>query len=380
MRRCRQSLSCRPIPNLFSGPPVARPVPLFAGKLLLADSAVEGYLEAEGGKVVDWGEGAPPRKPDATGWIVPAPVNAHTHVADAFLRDRPGKPTTVAELVGPGGWKQRHLAQATAEQVRAGVARYAGEMAAVGVSRFLDFREGGLAGVRLLRAMAADLPTQPVILGRPATNTFDEAEAKAILAEADGIGLSALRDFADPADAEAWAEACHRARKPFALHVSEAKREDMEAVLALEPAFLVHAVQATKADLEAVADADVPVVVCPRSNAYYGHKTPLDRMADAGVTVCVGTDNGMLQDGDLLAELALLRAWFPRTPVEALLRKATWNGRALAGLPPALPPRVGKSLDVVVLPESPLPAMASGRPILAPVAAPHQPPTDGEAA
>ena len=354
-------------------------MPLFAGKLLLADSAVEGYLEVQGGKVVDWGDGRAPRKPDATGWIVPAPVNAHTHVVDSFLRDRPGKPTTVAELVGPGGWKQRNLAHTTADEVRAGVERYTGEMAAIGVPRFLDFREGGLDGVRLLRSMAADLPAQPVILGRPAANTFDDAEAKALLAEADGIGLSALRDFADPGDAEAWAEACHRTRKPFALHASEAKREDMEAILALEPTFLVHATQATKADLEAVADADVPVVVCPRSNAYYGHKTPLDRMAAAGVTVCVGTDNGMLQDGNLLAELALLRAWFPQTQVEALLRKATWNGRALAGLHSALPPRKGQPLDVVVLPEAPLPAPPAVRPTLAPMAVPRKP-TDGEAA
>lgn len=366
-------------PNLFTLPSVARGVPLFAGKLLLADSAVEGYLEAEGGTVVDWGEGPPPRKPDAQGWIVPAPVNAHTHVVDAFLRDRPGKPTTVAELVGPGGWKQRNLANASVDQVRAGVERYAGEMAAVGVARFIDFREGGLAGVRLLRSMTADLPVQATILGRPATNTFDDTEAKALLAEADGIGLSALRDFDDPGDAEAWAEACHRARKPFALHVSEAKREDMHAVLALAPTFLVHAAQATKADLEAVADADVPIVVCPRSNAYYGHKTPLDRMAAAGVTVCVGTDNGMLQDGDLLAELSLLRAWFPHMQLEALLRKATWNGRALAGLPPALPPRKGRPLDVVVLPEQPLPASPSVRPTMVPLPAPRAP-TDGEAA
>jgi cytosine/adenosine deaminase-related metal-dependent hydrolase len=346
---------------------VARDVPLFAGWLLLADAAVEGYLEVEGGKVADWGEGAPPRRPDARGWIVPAPVNAHTHVADACLRDRPGKPSTVAELVGPGGWKQRNLAQATPDDLRAGIARYVGEMAALGTARFLDFREGGLPGVRLLKSLAADLPVQPVVLGRPLANgTFDDAEAKALLDEADGIGLSAMRDFADRGDVEAWAEACHRRRKPFALHVSEAKREDMEAVLALEPTFLVHATQATKADLEAVADADVPVVICPRSNAYYGHKSPLDRMAAAGVTVAVGTDNGMLQDGDLLAELALLRAWFPHVQAEALLRKATWNARAVAGLPPALPPKRGASLDVVVLPDPPLPGPPSTRPVLAP--------------
>ncbi|MHB1262631.1 MAG: amidohydrolase family protein [Thermoplasmatota archaeon] len=353
-------------------------MPLFAGKLLLADAVVEGYLEAEGGRVVDWGEGAPPRRADATGWIVPAPVNAHTHVADACLRDVPGKPGTVAELVGPGGWKQRHLAQATPAAMRAGVERYAGEMAAVGVSRFLDFREGGLTGVRLLRSFAADLPVEPVLFGRPTSNTFDDDEAKALLAEVDGIGLSALRDFKDPAHAEAWAEACHRARKPFALHFSEAKREDVDAVLALEPTFLVHGTQATKADLESVADADVPIVVCPRSNAHYGHKTPLDRMLAAGVTLAVGTDNGMLHDGNLLAELGLLKAWFPQVPVETLLRKATWNGRALAGLGPALPPKRGRPLDVVVLPDSPLPMPRRTRPALAPATAPPTP--DGEEA
>jgi cytosine/adenosine deaminase-related metal-dependent hydrolase len=293
---------------------------------------------------------------------VPAPVNAHTHVADACLRGRLGMPTTVAELVGPGGWKQQHLAVATPKEIGAGIQRYTGEMAALGTSRFLDFREGGLTGVRLLRGLAGDLPVQPTIFGRPAKNTFDDVEAKALLAEADGIGLSALRDFEDPADAEAWADACRKARKPFALHASEARREDMEAVLALEPSFLVHGTQATRADLAAVADAGVSVVICPRSNAHYGMKSPLDRLVEAGVSVAVGTDNGMLQDGDLLAELALLKAWFPKVGDEALLRMATWNGRALAGLPAALPPKRGAPLDAVVLPDRPLASVPSTRP------------------
>lgn len=346
----------------LSGPWVGAPVPLVAGRLLLADSAVEGWVEAEGGRVVDWGEGPAPRKPDATGWVVPAPVNAHTHVADAFLRDRPGKPATVAELVGPGGWKHRHLAEASAEQLAEGIRRYAGEMAALGTSAFIDFREGGLAGVRLLRGLAADLPVAPRVFGRPQRLGYDDAEARALLAEADGVGLSALRDFPDPRDAESWADACRRARKPLALHVSEWRREGMEAVLALQPRFLVHATQATKADLEAVADAGVTVVVCPRSNAHYGMKSPLDRLLAAGVDVAVGTDNGMLQDGDLLAELGLLHGWHPEVPVEELLRMATVHGRALAGLPAGLPPKKGEPLDVVVLPDRPFAAPASLKP------------------
>lgn len=326
---------------------------MFAGRILLAKATVDGWIETDGARVVGWGEGEPPSRPDASGWIVPAPVNAHTHVADAFLRDRPGKPATVPELVGPGGWKQRHLATASPGEMAEGIRRYVGEMAAIGTSRFLDFREGGLAGVRFLRGMAGDLPVQPVILGRPTTNAFDERQAAELLAEADGIGLSAMRDFAKAADVESWAEACHDAGKPFALHVSEAKREDIEAVLALEPAFLIHATQATRADLDAIADAGVTVIACPRSNAYYGIKVPLDRMRDAGVQVAVGTDNGMLHDGDLLIELALLSAEWPHVPMDELLRMVTWTPRAIAGLPAALPPRKGQPLDVVVLPELP---------------------------
>lgn len=338
-------------------------MPLFAGRLLLGDSAVEGWLEADGGKVLDWGEGASPRKPDGKGWICPAPVNAHTHAADAFLRDLPGKPDTVADLVGPGGWKHRNLAHAQADAMRTGIERYVAEMAALGTSRFIDFREGGLGGVVFLRSLAEDLPVQPIIMGRPASNTtFDDNEAFRLVQDADGIGLSALRDFERRGDAEAWADLCHKHRKPFALHASEAKHEDIHAVLALEPDFIVHCTQATKADLHAIADQGASIVVCPRSNAHYGMKTPLDAMLAAGCSVAVGTDNGMLNDGNLLAELALLHGWFPKVTVEALLRMATWNGRALAHLPPPLPPKKGRAMELVVLPDVPFQASGAGKP------------------
>src|SRR5204862_204046 len=96
----------------------------------------------------------------------------------------------------------------------------------------------------------------------------------------------------------------------------------IDAILALEPAFLVHCVQATPSDLNAIADAGVPVVVCPRSNAHYGLKTPVDRMRAAGVALAVGSDNGMLGDGNVLADLALLHGWFaPHATVAAWLAR-----------------------------------------------------------
>ena len=342
-------------------PPLGRRVPLVAGKLLYDLEVREGWLLVEDGLVTDLGEGAPPSKPDATGWVVPAPVNAHTHVADACLRAKPGKPSTVAELVGPNGWKQRELALAAHDDLRQGVIRYVDEMAALGTTRFIDFRETGLAGVTFLRSLEPDLAVRPFIMGRPTGFTFHDTEAAGLLREADGIGLSALRDFPDPRAAEAWAEAAHKAGKPLALHASEAKAEDLEDVLALEPSFLVHCTQASDDEMDLLGDEGITVVVCPRSNAHYRMKTPLDRLREAGVVVAVGTDNGMINDGDLLAELSLLQQWFPDVPLESLLRMATIHGRALVDLP-GLPTRKGKPADLIVLPDQPLRRGAGHKP------------------
>ncbi len=338
--------------------------PLFAGTILLDDHHTQGWLDIQDGRVADWDEDEPPRRPDATGWIVPQPVNAHTHVADAFLRDHRPKGASVAELVGPKGWKHRQLAAATPQQLEQGITSHNDEMAAIGTSHFIDFREGGLPGTQLLKQLAPELPTAPVVMGRPATNTFNDAEARALLATADGIGLSGVRDFERRDDIEAWAEACHRARKPFAIHVSEDRRDDIDFVLSLEPAFVVHMVHGKRSDFEQLAGEKVPVVVCPRSNRFFDLKPPIPLMIDEGVTVAVGTDNGMLADGNLLAELGQIKAWYPRIPLEDLLRMATWNGRSLLGLPAPSPPKRNTVPELVVLPADPLPRPASTKPPL----------------
>lgn len=349
-------------------------VTYFAGKVLLrrddqgsAEGGVdEGYLALQAGRVVDYGLGECPERPAARGWIVPAPVNAHTHVADTFLRDVPGKPAALPELVGPGGWKATRLAQASPDTMAAGVHRIAEEMAAVGTSLFIDFREQGVPGATFLHALGPELAVEPCILGRPrdAAAPFDPDEATQLLEVAAGLGLSALRDFPDPGVAIDWVEAARRARRAVALHASEGVREDIDAILALEPDLLVHTTRATPGDWEETAQAGVPVAVCPRSNARFGLRPNVPGMLAAGLTVAVGTDNGMLGDGNILAELAQLRAWHPRLPLATLLRLATWNGREAASavgrsLPLAWPPKRGGAPDLLVLPEDPLPATFS---------------------
>jgi cytosine/adenosine deaminase-related metal-dependent hydrolase len=200
--------------------------------------------------------------------------------------------------------------------------------------------------------LQGDLEVEPFILGHPRAFDFEDEEARQLVKEADGIALSAVRDFGRQGDVEAWADAARAARKPFALHASECYVEELEDLLRYDPAFLVHCTMASKASLNDVADADVPVVVCPRSNAYFGMKTPLDRMLSVGLRVMVGTDNGMVADGDLLQELSLLKAWYPQVATADLLRMATVNPRRFFRQAVRVP-KAGEALDHIVLPMQP---------------------------
>lgn len=323
--------------------------------MLLHDEVVDVWVELDGAKVVDWGEGK--AESELEGWIVPPFVNAHTHVADSFLLERQ-KPATVAELVGPGGWKHQQLALASEDELEDGIFSRTDEMGKVGTSHFIDFREGGLAGVRKLRGMADELRCEPVIFGREETG---ETDWTVLAAEADGIGLSGLQDHKQSILDDAR-DAARKASKPFAIHASEDKRDDIDAIIALDPAFVVHMCQGTNSDFNALADAQIPVVVCPRSNRYFGLPTPVKAMLAAGVTVALGTDNGMLADGDIRKELAILHS--AGIKEDSLLRMATHSGRFILDLPGCLPPRKGAILEAVLLPFPAIPAGPSSRPKL----------------
>jgi cytosine/adenosine deaminase-related metal-dependent hydrolase len=243
------------------------------------------------------------RRPDAEakGLVLPAFVNAHTHVGDAFIREE--LRGTLEDLVAPPhGLKHRRLAAATDGEVLAGMAWALDTMAQSGVGTFWDFREGGVAGLRLLLQGARGGGPRPVPLGRPLHLRYDRDEVDALLAKAQGIGVSSLLDW-EPSELAKVAKHVKDRGKVFALHCSEGVREDIDPVLDLRPDFLVHMVAATTADLERCRDADVPVVVCPRSNAFFGRLPDLPAMVRTGVRVFLGTDNGMLVRPSMLEEI-----------------------------------------------------------------------------
>ncbi|MEK6988017.1 MAG: amidohydrolase family protein [Candidatus Thermoplasmatota archaeon] len=171
-----------------------------------------------------------------------------------------------------------------------------------------------------------------------------------ILRASDGIAVSSYIDW-PAAELEKLAADVRREGKIFALHCSERVREDIDEVLDLKPAFLVHMVQATDADLERCADADVPIVVCPRSNAFFGMTPDIPRMLRAGVELRLGTDNAMINGPSMINEIEFayriarlkgeVRA---KEIVEMALR-----GRRLCDPESACAVRVGERADLIVL-------------------------------
>jgi cytosine/adenosine deaminase-related metal-dependent hydrolase len=91
---------------------------------------------------------------------------------------------------------------------------------------------------------------------------------------------------------------------------------------------VVHGVQFTADDLARVREAGSPLVACPRSNVYVGvGSPPLDSFYAAGVPVAFGTDSlASVEDLNMFAELAEARRIAPGVSARSLLRSATLTG------------------------------------------------------
>ena len=279
---------------------------LVEGAILDAEGARPAYVRFREGRVVETGtpgtDSTRGRVRRVRGIVVPAPVNAHTHLGDAVsVREPPaGSVSTLVEP--PHGYKFRLLAETTSEEKVAAMRAALRRMVREGTGATVDFREEGRPGVELLRRAARGLSIEVRILGRPLGRPVEPGELESLLAVSDGVGLSSARDE-DRSTREAVASACRRSGKRFALHASEAVREPPSDYLDPRPDLLVHLAQARPDDLEAVRDAEVAVAVCPRSNALFGRQPDLATMERLGVRLLLGTDNAMFHAPSIWREL-----------------------------------------------------------------------------
>jgi cytosine/adenosine deaminase-related metal-dependent hydrolase len=303
------------------------------GEILTKDGLITGYLGFEQGRQLEGvRKGSPPEKPVAKGLILPTCINAHTHLGDSFIRFKHLKlPCNVKDLVAPPiGLKHRLLKEASEQEILEGIRRSLGEITASGTSCFCDFRESGLIGIFQIKKAMKNCDIDSVVLSRPSQMIYEKEELDKLLQNSDGIGLSCISDW-ELSEIEKIAKHVRKKKKLFALHASEVVREDIDQILDLHPNVLVHMITATNADLDRVNDANIPIVVCPRSYMFFRLKNNLKLMKKRGIPILLGTDNAMINTPDVIQEVqALLKTGL--FSLEELLTNITYTPRKALNL------------------------------------------------
>ncbi len=250
--------------------------------------------------------------------ILPAFVNAHTHLGDSVAKEAAVGLSLEDAVAPPDSLKHRRLAAADRSELVTAMRRTLRFLHRTGTTTCLDFRESGVAGARALREAARPVAVDPFIFG-----SGDEA----VLEVADGYGASGANDD----DFTAERAAARERGVPFAIHAGEPDATDIHPALDLDPDLLVHMVHAEGEHLERVADQSVPVAVCPRANEVLGVGRPPVRDLLDHTTVALGTDNVMLNPPAMFREMAWTAKQFDVTARE-VLRMATVNGADVVGL------------------------------------------------
>jgi len=284
---------------------------------------VDGYLVIRNGVIEGIAEGAAPRRGVDLkhGFILPPFVNAHTHLADSAIKELYlGK--SQPEVVGPSGAKFRAYSKPLKVVIDA-MRTTLLDMLHTGTLAHCDFREGGIAGVRLLKR--ASLPhIQSFVLGCP----NGETEVRKLLDVSDGIGIPSF-DYLKPAALARASRLARSSGKLFAIHaaetldaqrgsITETGETEIQRALDLSSSFIVHATWSTEDDLKLLKRARVPIVLCPRANSLLGVGVPpLNKILELGVPFYLGTDNVTVCQPDMFEELAFTWACLRRYATKA---------------------------------------------------------------
>jgi cytosine/adenosine deaminase-related metal-dependent hydrolase len=306
--------------------------------------------------------------------VLPALVNAHTHLELSWMRGRIPETgdfsrwiRTIIELkdeaMGRGDEVARAIDDAIREARTFGTALVGDITNTLATSRPL--REHGMAGIVFYELLG--------FRSEDARGLMDEAVAR-VASETSSDGLrhtlaphapysvspalfSLLRDFLqqDPSSRSSVHLGESRAEIEFLADGTGPWRTGLERMGKWDPSWVhphcgpveyldrmgflgervlvVHGVQFGEVELKRLATAGATLVTCPRGNIRTGAGVPpIDEFFDSGVRVAVGTDSlASVPDLNLFAELAELRRLAPALAPRSLLESVTINGARALG-------------------------------------------------
>lgn len=283
--------------------------PVFENIVVDDGLIVEIAKDASEGKIID-----------AQGQIVcPTFLNAHMHIGDSIIKDQ-GYGLSLDEMVKPpNGIKHVALANSSDDSLIDAMRNSLIDMINSGISHFIDYREGGIKGIKLLKKAAKNLPVTPIILGRDDSFYGDNPDLKAvkiasrkILKIADGIAASGFGEITDEA-AEIITKSCEKYNKISSIHAAESEAAQINSInktnfseieRAVRNNFkqIVHITNPKNNDLKLINESKINVVLCPRANATLSVGIPPLNIINTSNPL-LGTDNVMFNSPNIFREL-----------------------------------------------------------------------------
>ena len=286
--------------------------------------------------------------------LIPGLVNSHTHIGDSIAKDVTLN-SSVDERIHPVfGAKPKILKNSEPQHLASFMKSTCNSMIRKGITTFVDFREGGLDGIMLLKKAISTLPIRSVILGRIefyqnrnqikqniGFPSQQKSQLEKILKKCDGLGISGANE-----NSNTVLRFYSQTKKLRAIHSSETKesvnvskkitgKSETIRALQMKPHFLVHMTNASQSDLHLASKKTNGIVVCPRANAALAEGIPdVNLMLKAKCNVAIGTDNVMINSPDMFREMDYLwkvsmALYKKRVDPKNILKMATVNAGKL---------------------------------------------------
>ena len=204
--------------------------------------------------------------------LIPGFINAHTHIGNSIGNNVTLNSSVDKRIHPVFGAKSKILKNTSQENLANFMKNTCHSMIQKGITTFVDFREGEVDGVVLLKKVLSDIPLRSIILGRVEfyqdpneirkNQPFPRAKIEdltTLIKKCDGIGISGANE-----NSTSVLNYYSKTTKLRAIHSSETKqsvstskkitrKSETTRALSLKPHFLVHMTHASKDDLSAAA-------------------------------------------------------------------------------------------------------------------------------
>ena len=199
---------------------------------------------------------------------IPSFINSHVHIVDNFAKEQ-GYNRKLLDIVAPPDGLKHKLLRETSMKIKAlSIKNGVLELLSNGITTFMDFREGGLEGIKIIKEALLDSNILYRIQGRY-SNT---QEIEKIFKHADGLGLSSYSKV-NSEEKELISKYKQEYKKLVACHDAENKLKPKLFQNIIDDNIvdlIVHGTHYTEKEIIKLKENNISLVLCPRSNAYFG--------------------------------------------------------------------------------------------------------------